>query len=240
MHKETAEVKPRVARGWMDQTATVIAVAGVAAGFAFVNVSADPSPSAEHYADQRALREYVRGALFLLTMIAPLLSLALGLIGRALVGTVAGVAAMAFVLVWVPSHLRACCGGSESSVIGVLRGINNSQQAYASSCANGKYAPTLEALTRPPDSGGAPFLSPTSARGPVYGYAVTMQIPEGAATGVVACNGTRAVSAYFVEAHLIDAIPGRRNFATDEHGTIYSNDDGTVIQPGMAGAEPVQ
>jgi len=28
--------------------------------------------------------------------------------------------------------------------------------------------------------------------------------------------------------------------ATDEHGTIYSNDDGTVIQPGVAGAEPVQ
>lgn len=235
-----SQVKPKVTRDW-SFIATVLALLGIVTGYALANVSFEASPTAENYVVQRALHGYAQGALGLISGGATLVSLALGVARRAVIGTVAGALATAFVFVWLPSQLRACCGGDESSVIGLLRSVNSAQQAYSSSCANGKFASTLAALTTPPVPGGSAFLAPGMDRGFWRGYSVTMQTPDAAATDVVACNGTRVgSSSYFVEAHLIDAIPGRRNFATDERGTIYSNRDGTAIQPGMAGADPVQ
>lgn len=194
------------------------------------------------------LRLYVLTGLFLVALVAALVSVALGLVRRVLIGTLAGVLAGAFPLFWVVSPSRACCGGDESAVIGFLRSINSSQEAYASSCAEGKFASTLETLTRPPLQGGTSFIFDGAGRifdgtgrGYWRGYAVTMQIPDGSKVEILACNGRHlVVPSYFVEAHLVDAVPGRRNFATDERGTIYWNDDGTTIQPEMAGAKPLE
>ena len=141
----------------------------------------------------------------------------------------------------VPGFLRACCGGEESGIIGTLRAINSSQQAYASSCSNGKYASTFADLRKPPLGGGTPFIFEGAETGVRHGYRVTMHTPDAAPMEKEACNGVRVgATTYFVEAHYIDPKVGRRNFATDEKGTIYQTTDGTVIQPGMAGAQPIQ
>ena len=66
------------------------------------------------------------------------------LIVVAIIGIIAAIA--------VPGLLRARMSGNEASAIGSLRAINSSQQAYASGCANGYYAPDLtgSASPRPP------------------------------------------------------------------------------------------
>jgi hypothetical protein len=230
-----AEVKARVTRPWLNWIAVALALIGV--GAFFVEVP-DPSPTSHNYARERAVGDFLREAVSVVSMAAPVVAIGLGIIANAFTGTLAGLGAVLLVVAW-PGRL--CCGGDELNVIGFLRAINSAQDAYSSSCANGKgFANTLEALVTPRAPGGSAYLGTQSFRGVWRGYAVTMQIPERAAVNFVACDGTRVVSSYFVEAHLISAIPGRRNFATDERGTIYSNDGGTPIQPGMAGATPIQ
>ena len=65
------------------------------------------------------------------------------LIVVAIIGIIAAIA--------VPGLLRARMSGNEASAIGSLRAINSSQQAYASSCANGFYAAVLTDLAAPAD-----------------------------------------------------------------------------------------
>src|SRR5687768_8122140 len=74
------------------------------------------------------------------------------LIVVAIIGIIAAIA--------VPGLLRARMSGNEASAIGSLRAVNSSQQAYASSCANGFYAPSLAVLGDAPLAGGTPFISP--------------------------------------------------------------------------------
>lgn len=218
--------------------AVTIALMGVVAGVAAISLPFDTPPDAQNYEQARRLRDYARGALFVIALAAPLVSLVVAIVGRALAGFGAGVFALLFVIVWLPGQLRACCGGAESSIIGLLRGINSAQQAYASACAGDKgFASSLEILGRPPAAGGAPFIAPQMTRGLWHGYKVTMIVPEGAAVDFKACDGNQPVSSYFVEAHPLDASSGRRSFATDERGAVYANRDGATIQPGMAGAE---
>jgi hypothetical protein len=70
-----------------------------------------------------------------------------------------GILALAFAVVWVPSHLRARCGGDEANMIGVLRSINSAQEAYLSSCADSKgFAASWAALATPPP-GGSSFVN---------------------------------------------------------------------------------
>lgn len=226
---------------WWNFAAVVIALIAVAAGYAFVNASFDTPPAAENYRQQRALREFLRGALLLVAFVAPLVSLAVGIIGRAVPGVLAALLAGAFAMFWVPANMRACCGGDEASAIGILRTINSAQQAYSSTCASSKgFADSLEALAKPPVPGSTAYIPAGLEHGFWRGYKVTMQIPEGSAVDFVACNGTRVVAAYFVEAHPIEADGNRRNFATDERGTIYQTVGGPPIKPGMAGADVVQ
>src|ERR1044071_621418 len=73
------------------------------------------------------------------------------LIVVAIIGIIAAIA--------VPGLLRARMSGNEASAIGSLRAINSSQQAFASSCANGFFAPDLTVLGDAP-TGGTPFISP--------------------------------------------------------------------------------
>jgi hypothetical protein len=75
---------------------------------------------------------------------------------------------------------------------------------------------------------------------------VTLAIDTGAvqilAAGAACNNNSQpAVSAYFAEAHPQTAgTTGQRAFATDTRGTIYFNNTGTPVPPGMAGASPLQ
>jgi hypothetical protein len=144
-------------------------------------------------------------------------------------------------MIAVPGMLRACCGGVESGMIGLMRGINSSQQAYAIACAHGKYAADLKTLAVAPLRGGAAFIDPGAVTGLRDGYRVTLLAQGETFRADDTCNGSHMVAAgYFVEAHPVDTKSGRRSFATDDKGTVFSREDGTAIQPGMDGARPIE
>jgi type IV pilus assembly protein PilA len=146
------------------------------------------------------------------------------LIVVAIIGIIAAIA--------VPGLLRARMAGNEASAIGSLRAINSSQQAYASSCANGFYAPALPVLGQTPLSGGAPFISPDlSALASVdkSGYTTTM-LPgsdsvQANPTMPDTCSGDTADTTE--STYVASSVPvtpggtGSRYFWTNTLGTIY-------------------
>jgi prepilin-type N-terminal cleavage/methylation domain-containing protein len=146
------------------------------------------------------------------------------LIVVAIIGIIAAIA--------VPGLLRARMAGNEASAIGSLRAINSSQQAYASSCANGFYAPDLTVLGKTPTSGGAPFISPDlSAAVSVdkSGYTTTMEPGSDAlpanATMPITCSGDAADTTQ--STYISTGVPvtpggtGSRYFWSNTLGTIY-------------------
>jgi prepilin-type N-terminal cleavage/methylation domain-containing protein len=153
------------------------------------------------------------------------------LIVVAIIGIIAAIA--------VPGLLRARMSGNEASAIGSLRAINSSQQAFASSCANGFYAPQLTDLAAP-TTGGAPFISPDlMVATPVKsGYTITMQGPgaDGANAGAQtpdACNGvvnTTLASNYWADAQPVSVgSSGVRFFWTNTLGTIFFDPSNPVV-----------
>ena len=148
------------------------------------------------------------------------------LIVVAIIGIIAAIA--------VPGLLRARMSGNEASAIGSLRAINSSQQAYSSSCANGFYAPDLEALGTAP-TGGTPFISPDlGLAGTVTksGYTIVMTGEAPAATASLdACNLVAAAD--LSGSYTATADPtspgstGVRYFWTNTLGTIYTDTTNT-------------
>jgi type IV pilus assembly protein PilA len=159
------------------------------------------------------------------------------LIVVAIIGIIAAIA--------VPGLLRARMSGNEASAIGSLRAINSSQQAYASSCANGFYAPTLLDLGTAP-TGGTPFISPDlgSSAVPVTksGYGITFLGADPASPASSdACNGVAAATlSGSYEANADPTSPGStgtRYFYTNTLGTIYT-DNAAPISTGTPVAKP--
>lgn len=156
------------------------------------------------------------------------------LIVVAIIGIIAAIA--------VPGLLSARMAGNEASAIGSLRAINSSQQAYASSCANGFYAPTLAQLSTAP-ANGTPFISPDLSADPTLksGYSVLVSAGTGADEGNNdACNGFGAdtlISEYIATANPITPnSTGRRFFFTNTLGTIYQ--DAAAIGDAEGSAPP--
>ena len=162
------------------------------------------------------------------------------LIVVAIIGVVATIA--------VPGLLRARMAGNEAGAIGTLRSITSAQSTFSSSCGAGGYAQALEDLAKPPVGTVAGFVPPDLASTPSIksGFSVSVTPDTGAATVVVAsatCNGSvnDSVSAYFAEAHpVIAGSTGQRSFGTDSRGTIYFNNPGVTLTPGMAGGAALQ
>jgi type IV pilus assembly protein PilA len=162
------------------------------------------------------------------------------LIVVAIIGIIAAIA--------VPGLLRARMSGNEASAIGSLRSINSAESTYSSSCGGNGYAQTLADLLLPPAGSTAGFISPDLSTNGVIksGYAVNLA-PDTSAVAVTlaaaTCNvaANDAMSAYFAEAHPVTVgSTGQRSFATDVRGTIYFNNLGATIAPGMAGASVLQ
>ena len=168
------------------------------------------------------------------------------LIVVAIIGIIAAIA--------VPGLLRARMSGNEASAIGSLRAINSSQQAYASSCANGFYAGVLTDLAIAPGGAGAPFISPDLGAGaPTVdksGYTVDLEPgSDGSAATVNACNGVafgNLISSYYAKADPVSpGASGVRYFWTNTLGTIYQDPTATIADtvgnsaPG-AGPTPLQ
>lgn len=125
-----------------------------------------------------------------------------------------------------PALFRAKLAGNEASAIGSLRSIVSAQFLYASSCADGYFAPALTQLGQAP-ANGMPFLGPDLTYGDTVvksGYTVTTGSTSGAAAdapascnGVAAGQGTRAFWATATPAE----NAGARAFGVNALGTIY-------------------
>jgi len=149
------------------------------------------------------------------------------LIVVAIIGIIAAIA--------VPGLLRARMSGNEASAIGSMRTIASAQATYASSCAGGGYAVTLEDLAAAPTAGGPSFIpqdledaSTTGAATPKSGYVFTvLQHPDGLAEVVTVaadtCNGSAddSETEFFGQGDpLTPGSTGTRFFAVDHTGQI--------------------
>ena len=119
--------------------------------------------------------------------------------------------------------MRARISGNEAWAIGSLRAIASSQGTFSASCANGRYAGSLDILGTGP-SGGSAFLSPDLAQAPSVtksGYVVSLS-GTAAGSGTPACNGaTNLASGFHVWADPMTATTGTRHFFTNTTGTIW-------------------
>src|SRR6266550_7935706 len=81
----------------------------------------------------------------------------------------------------IPGLIRARLSGNEASGIATLRAINSGQVSFASTCAGGGYAVTLEDLAKLPISGGQGFISPDINMNGVIksGYKIKLEADAG-------------------------------------------------------------
>jgi type IV pilus assembly protein PilA len=148
----------------------------------------------------------------------------------------------------IPGLLRARMTGNEASAIGSLRTINSAESTYATSCGSTGYAVTLDDLLKAPAGSAQGFISPDLSTNGVLksGYVINVAPDTGAvmvAPKANTCNTSAndAMSSYFAEAHPATVgSTGQRSFATDKRGTLYFQEDGSTIAPGMAGATVLQ
>jgi type IV pilus assembly protein PilA len=133
----------------------------------------------------------------------------------------------------VPGLLRARISANEASAIGSLRAIMTAEASFATSCAPGGYAVTLEDLAKPPRDASTSFISADlNTNGVVkagYRIAITRDAAPGvrdvtAATGT--CNGSTnaAASSFFASAEPVTpGGTGVRYFAVDARGILVSS-----------------
>jgi len=163
------------------------------------------------------------------------------LVTVAIIGVVAAVA--------MPQLLRARTSSNEASAIASLRAIYSGEAAYASSCARGGYAQSLEDLALPPAGSQAGFVSPDIGTNGVRKSGYILNVGPGTVLTVVTaqaqvCNAPAddAIASYFAEGHPIAAgKTGNRSFGMDNRGTIYQELSSVTLTNVLpATATPVQ
>jgi prepilin-type N-terminal cleavage/methylation domain-containing protein len=148
----------------------------------------------------------------------------------------------------IPALLQSRMRANEAAAIGSLSAIRSGEAAYASTCADGGFAQSLDDLAKPPAGATQSFISePLGANGVIRsGYVANLTADLGAMIVTAAadtCNASSApaMSGYFAERHPNQiSITGQRSFAIATGGTIYFKDDGSAIVPGMAGAQALR
>ena len=139
------------------------------------------------------------------------------LIVVAIVGVLASIAIAGYRLV----RVRA----AEASAMTSLESINRAQFAFAQTCGNQRYSPTLAGLGAPAPVTGKAFLSPDLTVDPVVksGYQIVMTATA-AFDGPQTCNGLMPAPAYAVTADpLTPGSSGLRFFGTNKDGVIYED-----------------
>ena len=163
------------------------------------------------------------------------------LVAVAIVGIVAGIAA--------PQLLRARTAGNEASAVASLRAIHSGQASYASTCARGGYAQTLDDLARLPVGGNTGFVSPDLSANGVVKSGYILNVGAGATATVImasaaTCNAAAddALASYFAEAHPTSVgSTGQRSFGIDQRGTVFQDTTGATFNNVFpASAIPIQ
>ena len=163
------------------------------------------------------------------------------LVTVAIIGVITAVA--------MPQLLRARTAGNEASAIASLRAIHSGQATYASSCARGGYAQSLDDLALPPSGGTAGFVSPDLPINGVAKSGYILNVGPGTLSSVITlkadiCNAPAddALASFFAEAHpKIVGSTGQRSFGMDHRGTIYQELSGATLTNVLpASATPVQ
>jgi type IV pilus assembly protein PilA len=158
----------------------------------------------------------------------------------AVIAIIAGIA--------IPAVLQSRMNANESAAIASLTAIRSAEAAYANTCARGGFAQSLSDLAKPPGGATHSFISESlGANGVIRsGYFANVTADLGAMIVTPAadtCNGSAdpAMSGYFAERHPNSiGLTGQRSFAISTGGTIYFADDGSLITPGMAGAQALR
>src|SRR5262245_15479924 len=151
------------------------------------------------------------------------------LIVVAIIGVVAAVA--------IPGMLRARMSGNEASAVGTLRTVLTAESTYASSCANGGYAQTLQDLAKPAGTGNSGFVSPDISYNGIFksGYHVSIGLGTAAQNVTVAaktCNLSTAdaVDKFFAELHpAAIGSTGQRSFGANQRGAIFQDTTGSTF-----------
>lgn len=139
------------------------------------------------------------------------------LIVVAIVGVLGSLAAAGY------RHSRAKAG--EAVAVAGLQTINQAQFAFAQTCGNQRYSPTLAGLGTPAPTTGRAFISPDMAADPVIksGYQFVLAatpIPD----APTACNGIATVPAYQVTADpTTKGLSGIQFFATNTDRVVYAD-----------------
>jgi prepilin-type N-terminal cleavage/methylation domain-containing protein len=163
------------------------------------------------------------------------------LVTVAIIGIIAAVA--------MPQLLRARSSGNEASAIGSLRAVHSGEATYASSCARGGFAQSLDDLALPPVGSQTGFISPDMAANGVSKSGFILNVGPGTVLTVVTakaqvCNAPTddAISSYFAEGHPVKVgTTGYRSFGMDYRGTIYQELSGVTFTNVLpATATPVQ
>jgi type IV pilus assembly protein PilA len=159
----------------------------------------------------------------------------------AIIGIVTAIAA--------PELVRARTAGNEASAIASLRAIHSGQATYASSCARGGYAQTLDDLARVPTGGNSAFISPDIASNGIAKSGYIFNIGPGTVANTItsktnACNAPAddPIASYFAEAHpAMIGSTGQRSFGMDLRAAIYQDQSGVTFTATFpASATPVQ
>lgn len=140
------------------------------------------------------------------------------LIVMAIVGVLAAVSVAGYRLVKV----RA----AESAAISALTAINQAQFAYAQTCGNQRFSPTLAGLGVPAPTTGHAFLSPDLTMDPAIksGYQVVLTGTSAPLDGPRTCNDLTPVTSYAVTADPVSpGVTGLRFFGTNTDRVIYSD-----------------
>ena len=154
------------------------------------------------------------------------------LLAVALIGVVAAIA--------IPGLLNARGNSQEASIVAGVRGVFAAQSAYAFSCADGYFAPSLARLGTQPADGSAPFVDADLAVDPATkgGYRLTLTAGAPVADAPASCNGAAAgegVRTYWLSADPIHTGPFR-HFGGNQGGTLYQST--AAIAPTQNGAPP--
>jgi len=157
--------------------------------------------------------------------VVAVIAIAVGLVVVAFLGIVAAIA--------VPGLLKARISANETSAIGSLRAIMSAEASFATSCAPGGYAVTLDDLARPPRDAATGFISADLRTNGVEKAGYRIAITRDAAPGVrdvgaaaATCNGSTnaPASSFFASAEPVTpGGTGHRYFAVDARGILVSS-----------------